>query len=69
MNNKLLHLFIFLFFGYAACFAQSDEQEVSVLENPNFDQFLNGDIFDSQPISGSDWEWMHPTPQANNYDS
>jgi len=67
MNNKLLHLFIFLFFGYAACFAQSDEQEVSVLENPNFDQFLNGDIFDSQPISGSDWEWMHPTPQANNY--
>lgn len=67
MSNNFLRLFLLFFFGIATCFAQVAEQEGSVLANPNYDQFTNGGIFDSQPISGSNWEWMHPTPQGNNF--
>ncbi len=67
MKNISLPVILFIFFGCFIGFAQEFESEVSIIANPLYDQNSNNSYdFDSQPIYGSDWEWMHPTPQGNN---
>ena len=68
MNKKLLLLLLsFLILGFVSSFAQEDEGvEEQSYRNPSFTQGTTQSIFeDGQPINGSNWEWLHQTPQGN----
>ena len=68
MNKKLLSLLLsFLILGFMSSFAQEDEDaEEQSYRNPSFTQGAPQSIFeDGQPIYGSNWEWLHQTPQGN----
>lgn len=68
MNKKLLSLLLsFLILGFISSFAQEDEGvEEQSFRNPSFIQGTTQSIFeDGQPINGSNWEWLHQTPQGN----
>ena len=67
MKKSLLSFFMFLLmFGFQTSFAQEEEED----QNPSIyisDFVANPQsIFeDSQPIEGSNWEWLHPTPTGS----
>ncbi len=68
MNKKLLLLLLsFLILGFISSFAQEDDGvEEQTYRNPSFTQGAPQSIFeDGQPIYGSNWEWLHQTPQGN----
>ncbi len=68
MNKKLLSFLLsFLILGFMSSFAQEDEgAEEQSFRNPSFTQGTPQSIFeDGQPIYGSNWEWLHQTPQGN----
>ncbi len=67
MKKILLSFFMFLLmFGFQTSFAQEEgeDQGQSIY---NSDAISNPQsIFeDGQPIAGSDWEWLHPTPSGS----
>ncbi len=67
MKKILLSFFMFLLmFGFQTSFAQ-DEGEDQGQSIYNSDAVSNPQsIFeDGQQLSGSNWEWMHPTPSGN----
>ena len=68
MNKKLLSLLLsFLILGFVSSFAQEDDGvEEQTYRNPSYTQCTTQSIFeDGQPINGSNWEWLHQTPQGN----
>jgi len=67
MNKKLLSLLLsILLLSFASSFAQEDEEDIDQpTRNANYLQWSSRSIFDSQPIEGSDWEWLHERPNGN----
>ena len=67
MKKILLSFFMFLLmFGFQTSFAQEEgEDQGQSIYNSGAVSNPQSIFEDSQPIAGSDWEWMHPTPSGS----
>ncbi|MBT8392668.1 MAG: choice-of-anchor J domain-containing protein [Ignavibacteria bacterium] len=67
MSKKLLLLTLsFLLLCFSSILAQEDEEQFEeVFYNPYFQSGSSGFELDGQVIEGSDWEWLHPTPNGS----
>jgi photosystem II stability/assembly factor-like uncharacterized protein len=67
MKKILLSFFMFLLmFGFQTSFAQEEgEDQGQSIYNSDAINYPQSIFEDGQPITGSDWEWLHPTPSGS----